>query len=537
MGIIKGKYSRLGCTECKKSKIKCNECKPVCWNCQRLSKKCTYITPANRVYRNNLQENEKFSNTSIEDFMSEEIGIRLSPITNSLGSNKLTSSDDNWVANVGEFPKTSIESININDDSFKMRYLQLFTDKFSRYLTPFCLNDVNNDNGVINSTKDIILYYCRREEYLLLAVLACGALISFKETALKEDENNYFSYLSKCMKLLGEAINQGNKFLSLILTILILTSFNASSEIINWRPHLDICKNLLFNKGENEDLTGIIEIETLSFCRNLYLSIEIVANESSINGGTITSKQEIKTIENWILTDLCNLINLKLVLQINGSHFNLMLGQTNELFVILINILNLKNTQNENEVKLSVVVEYLNKLLGKEFKEFKVISSTGYFTESEVGLAGNRFVNESYDLINGDQYVSWWDVSYQSNRLMGIIIILHELLKMDTNSKLFREIITESLDIIKFVKFGLVKEMMKSEYNLLMIQYFVYLVGSFCKYEGEQKIVCEYFQLLKQSINFNESAIDRTLDTLKQIWGAANGSRMTAEGEDDVLKY
>lgn len=38
----RGKYSKVGCGECKKMKIKCDEARPVCRRCLRLGKHCEY---------------------------------------------------------------------------------------------------------------------------------------------------------------------------------------------------------------------------------------------------------------------------------------------------------------------------------------------------------------------------------------------------------------------------------------------------------------------------------------------------------------
>ncbi|KAI5953191.1 hypothetical protein KGF54_002562 [Candida jiufengensis] len=52
--IKKRKYSRLGCSECKRRKIKCDESKPECFNCSRLRKICNYpdSTSSNFKYEN-----------------------------------------------------------------------------------------------------------------------------------------------------------------------------------------------------------------------------------------------------------------------------------------------------------------------------------------------------------------------------------------------------------------------------------------------------------------------------------------------------
>lgn len=47
--IVKRKYSRNGCLECKRRRMKCDEGKPTCWQCARLNRKCVYIlNPKNK---------------------------------------------------------------------------------------------------------------------------------------------------------------------------------------------------------------------------------------------------------------------------------------------------------------------------------------------------------------------------------------------------------------------------------------------------------------------------------------------------------
>ena len=47
--VIKRKYSRNGCAECKRRRMKCDETKPTCWQCARLNRDCVYIlNPKNK---------------------------------------------------------------------------------------------------------------------------------------------------------------------------------------------------------------------------------------------------------------------------------------------------------------------------------------------------------------------------------------------------------------------------------------------------------------------------------------------------------
>lgn len=49
--VVKRKYSRNGCTECKRRRMKCDETKPTCWQCARLNRECVYILNAKNKKR------------------------------------------------------------------------------------------------------------------------------------------------------------------------------------------------------------------------------------------------------------------------------------------------------------------------------------------------------------------------------------------------------------------------------------------------------------------------------------------------------
>lgn len=54
--IVKRRYSRAGCVECKRRKIKCNEAHPICGNCLRVKVPCSYPDPH---YRNRPRRQHK----------------------------------------------------------------------------------------------------------------------------------------------------------------------------------------------------------------------------------------------------------------------------------------------------------------------------------------------------------------------------------------------------------------------------------------------------------------------------------------------
>lgn len=64
-GIVKRKYSRNGCTECKRRRMKCDETKPSCWQCNRLNRQCIYIPNAKNKKRKPVTRRR--SKTSIDE--------------------------------------------------------------------------------------------------------------------------------------------------------------------------------------------------------------------------------------------------------------------------------------------------------------------------------------------------------------------------------------------------------------------------------------------------------------------------------------
>ncbi|CAL9735315.1 lysine biosynthesis regulatory protein Lys14p [Monosporozyma servazzii] len=59
---LRRKYSRNGCTECKRRRMKCDETKPTCWQCSRLNRDCVYIL--NRKNKKRKPSTKSVSSTS-----------------------------------------------------------------------------------------------------------------------------------------------------------------------------------------------------------------------------------------------------------------------------------------------------------------------------------------------------------------------------------------------------------------------------------------------------------------------------------------
>lgn len=202
------------------------------------------------------------------------------------------------VPNMATIPKSvPLDFIKITKPHEKL-YLEEFYNEFSGVILPFNAYD-ETTSTYMNPARDILLTCASRETYLLAAILAQGAKTSFKMSGIQEDEKAYCFYLSKCLQLLGPALDNnksnegGNNLTSnieaVLLTVLLLTSANASNTKQNWRAHLRGAKDILLkyttNSNKNKKLKSIRTSPILVFCKYWYISIEILAGLSSEYGG------------------------------------------------------------------------------------------------------------------------------------------------------------------------------------------------------------------------------------------------------------
>lgn len=175
-------------------------------------------------------------------------------------------------------------------------YFDVFYDEFSCILLP-----VLPASGA-NSIRDIATLYSLRRDYLYFAILASGARMSYKKTLLDEDQTCYSTFMQKTCDLLNDfnivKSIQGltydkslvsNTLEPLLLTILFLTSDNASSMKQSWRGHLKGAKELLY-KIFVENLFPHTDV--LIFCKAWFTLFEYLAGLTAPYGGTLDEEFE-----------------------------------------------------------------------------------------------------------------------------------------------------------------------------------------------------------------------------------------------------
>lgn len=407
--------------------------------------------------------------------------------------------------------------------------------------------------SLINPARDIILYYAQKESYVLAAVLACGALTAYRHSKSLTDEEQYCSYLSTCMSLLGQSLNdeatpdkrQKGKMEGMIITTLLLTSYNASSNVVKWRPHLETAGRLLMHSAyyQNNDNTdtiefGKVERETLAFCRSWFFSIEIIAGMSSNWGGTMNDR-DWKVMELWIEEDSDFLRGMRInwknpnIDNEGVDDFNLMLGYSDKLAIVLGRLCCvLRRARLGEKLKLSEISWFLTQLECKEIKEYYLLSHTGYLNkdfrhEPSLGIPAEAV--EKFDDIdlNGDiVYVSWWDICYQAHRMSGIIHTLTKLFMLDRNHFLVMNAIEETVNLLKFLR---TKKKIKS-YALMMFQFCVFLVGKWTTEIEHRSLVSKYFRDLH---DFGTIAARYSMKKLERLWRNEDGD----QEEEDIINY
>lgn len=441
-----------------------------------------------------------------------------------------------------------LSSFSLSPDH--MEYLNLFFCQYSRVILPFCPSSNKTDgfgDDVINPARDIILYYALREQYVLAAVLACGALTSHWRTNSSLDEQRYCQYLSTCMSLLSELLEREKQFEiqtkgkmeGMIITTLLLTSYNAASNIVTWRPHLETAGRLLMHSGylsNGNRSTDRVQREAISFCRSWFFSIEIIAGITSNRGGTITS-DDWMIMENWITEDKEILTGLKLIGANSSSDFNLIFGHSNQLAIVFGKLCcTLRRLRSGEEIPLEEITWFLTQLESKQMKDHCIVSKSGYidkecFNDCASSLYGNvpREALEELDDIASDGeglYISWWDVCHQTHRMSAVIFTLTTLLKLDKEHFLVKNAIAETVKLLKFLH----TNRKITNYSLLMFQICVFLVGRWTSREDDRKLVTKYFTDLH---GFGNIAALHSMKKLERMW---NNEEADVD-EEDIINY
>lgn len=613
----RNKYSRNGCQECKRRKIKCNEEKPICFNCRRSKKVCVYVPPLpRRKPRKQFKNVSTVSNSShmaldnsptrtrsgiYTSFPSFSIGnVDSNRSVNSLahGLNEIINSqidqaEDNSLENIFENPDDLDPDQPVSDfldvlqkgdyykitpqkgdsqtasgplpsfmasppsiDSFEVcenhrKYLLSFCDDFSRVITP--ITPTPHEIPV----RDIILTYAKDSNYLLAVVLSCGALQLHRRTHSDKDKSAYCSYLWICIKLLAQALSDQaktrNQIEPMIMTLLLLASYTAVSNIQKWRPHLNVAKELLAAYAPRANSEKYKEsCYLLAFCRAWFSSIDVIAGLTTIIGGTINNETEIDSLT-------FDLPNTKYYLEAmhlsRRDDFNLFYGFTNSLAVTLQRLAHymrrMKNGHLLNSNSSPIIdIEEIRDLLHSiwENQNFVIISKDGVVPEDHFLNPTNKLESppgfeplsseaiQKIEFPDGKSiYISWYDICQQSMAWTALLLVFTRLQGLPPTHFMVQEVVHKILSLMIFLS----AKNRVIVYVMMLLQCPMYITGLNCVTEKDRNLTLRFFDSMNLMGNI-AAKVNRA--KLKHIWQQYdyNGKTITEFNEDipkDIVSY
>lgn len=422
-----------------------------------------------------------------------------------------------------DFPRhIPLEYIKLKTED-ERRYLEEFYHEFASQILPFKALD-KNTGTYFNPVRDVILVYASKEPFLLSAILSQGAKMSFQKSGKNSDYDNYVTYLSTCLKLLGPALSKNRDKLvrddltsnieCILITVLLLTSSNAMTEKLSWRPHLKGAKDIIIKATNSK----IRLSKTLILCKIWFADFEILAGTSSRLGGTIKTDSDLDSVINFEDEYVKSVLEQLGLMQ--ASNFNIISGyniQMTYLFRDLSKLLSRKREAGENFIPKDSL-EYV-RLISGFFQQYEKV-----YIDRKCVLNGpiSTPVTELYNLVdtvstvNGTTiYISWMDISQQVYALAGLISVFTSILLDPPDLPHIQDLNSKLVSVISFVEETQNYLAMKFPYGFLMIQWPVTVAGINCTDVSQRPVITKFFDIC---IELGSVSAEITLKRINQIW-------------------
>lgn len=424
---------------------------------------------------------------------------------------------------LNDIPKhIPLDYIKLKTDDEK-RYLAEFYHEFASQILPFGAFD-KISGTYYNPVRDVILIYAAKEPFLLSAILSQGAKLSFQKTSKQSDHDNYGSYLSRCLRLLGPALSKNRDKLvkddltsnieSILITVLLLTSSNAMTEKLSWRPHLKGAKDIIIKATHSK----IRLSKTLILCKIWFADFEILAGTSSHLGGTIKTDCDLDSVINFEDEFVKSVLEQFGLLQ--GGSFNIMSGyniQMIYLFRDLSKLLNRKREMGEQFVP-NQSLEYIRLISGFYEHHGKVYIDRKCLLPGPISTPLTELYNlvDSVPTTSGNTlYISWMDISQQAYALAGLITVFTSILLDPPDLPHIQDLNSKLVDLIKFVEQSVNSFTMKFPNGFLMIQWPITVAGINCTIKSQQPVIGKFFKIC---IELGSVSAEITLKRIKKIW-------------------
>ncbi|WPK27004.1 hypothetical protein PUMCH_004375 [Australozyma saopauloensis] len=424
----------------------------------------------------------------------------------------------------------------------EQQYLEEFFDGFSAYILPFPAYEPNLKIDY-NPIRDILLTCAAKEPVLLAAILSQSARISFAKSGSPNDEEAYYQYLLKCLKILGPALKEaGDKdedelissIEGILLTVLLLTSANAAHFKQNWRPHLRGAKDILLKKSR---ILKRSESQVLVFCKLWFCSFEILAGLSLKIGGTLQDQEEMNLLLNFESTyEIQVLKDLGLVLE-NG--FSLLAGFHNDVTPALrdLNKLLVKSRgvakqpldDTQEYIRLLAALENLSQI---EFVNSRCILNSSDFPN---GVVPNGLLLEELPGRNVFNVISWMDLSHKLYILAAKTVLLREFLGLSYDSPQIQALAHQFASWFSHLTLSIDSMSEKYKLNIIMIQWPIQVFGMILIRPGDRQLVSRLYQYTEKA---GAGGASHIMNRLKRLWHNYDSGVADCSDDDvDVVNY
>lgn len=410
-------------------------------------------------------------------------------------------------------------------------YLKEFYYNFSQIMLPYT---AYVDGQEINPLRDLLLQYARESFYLLYAMLAGGARMSFRKTTLQEDEDSYVSYLNSCLGELSKDMDQNlmTKMDSILLTILVLTTDNASSKVQKWRAHLSGARDLLLKYSYRSHEWRSV---TMATCRCWFSSIEILAALSSSSGGTLRTGEELDLVLRPY--DEFEELSLKQANLILENGFSLFHGYSVDLLSLLKDLIKLSQMETSHEYSQA------SKLLGNLHNQlnFEMVCREGIIPEGHPfhpktgsrGTASRQLPSSAVELIktHSDQEIacSWYDLSHRAYTLAAIIHLFTKCLGIKRES----DVVQSALRDIIALMVVLDGVSLKNPQCLFLLQWPMLVAGYNSLKQDHRLKVETFFRILAQ---LGSGSAGFVLTRMRKAWSMKQ-ALSSDSSELDIVTY
>lgn len=438
-----------------------------------------------------------------------------------------------------------IESIDLKS-KHERYYLEEFSHDFAQVILPFNPYDVNA-GGYYNPARDILLTHASKEPFLLAAILAQGAKTAYTKKNLAKDEESYCKYLSRCLKLLGPALNKGqnpsqnltSNIESVLLTVLLLTSANASNIKQDWRPHLKGAKDLLLKYTSHSN--DFKESKILIFCKAWFISFELLAGLSSKKGGTLNNNELDLLMK---LNDPVEIETLKEFGFVSDNGFNFIIGFHHHMLPTIKDLIKFLNYTRDPKMTRPFEVFQMIDMMGSfnQFSKIYFVNEKPYLTYRDLNNhvpAGllldiqqlpNSNAPPPFDPIftpNGTVIVNWMDLCSQAYCLSGVLVLLTKGFDLSFDDEQVKPITESLVNLMKILKYSPKAKFLR--WATLMIQWPM-LMGGLNIHSPEQKLIVErFFQVV------GSGSASFFIKRINKLWNKrSNPDSSDSESEADI---